>query len=283
MVTLDQLAALDLLLWQGSGERAAQLGGTNQSTISRRCRATLQVFGLSLQRGSVGWSIRGECELLHLERRVHQRARFLGRLPLRLQVPFWTRSTVLRHIPDGICANTFSSGVVCENPVRLLRERVIDAALVPSCQLPEASDDLLLVPLYGRPIELTVLNYGGIANPRDAFLRGCEEGELELQAMTFLPQSCQRNAARLFSLLNAGEPVHRSKRTTLAGGLESGIGIAFLTPEMRSAQPLPFQLEPGFEPYPYKEWLMVLAENAREAALQRLQEQLRELVVQLTI
>jgi hypothetical protein len=50
--------------------------------------------------------------------------------------------------------------------------------------------------------------------------------------------------------------------------------VAFLTPEMRQAQARPCCVSDAVDPYPYVERLAVLAENASEPALQRLQEHL---------
>lgn len=45
-----ELAALDLLLWQRTRQRAAAALGCNQSTVSRRLASTIETFGLRLSR-----------------------------------------------------------------------------------------------------------------------------------------------------------------------------------------------------------------------------------------
>ena len=136
MVSLDQLAALDLLLWLTGSERAAKLEDTNQSTIVRRSQAAEACFEVAIQRDPSGWRLEGDSQLLQLERQLHQLARLLGHRPLRLHAPFWTRKTQLRQLPQGWCCNPATATSVCENPVELLRARVIDAALLTPTQLP---------------------------------------------------------------------------------------------------------------------------------------------------
>lgn len=84
VVGLDQLAALDLSLWMGSGAAAAGLLGVNQSTVSRQQRSALGLLGVSVvsSRGEV--RLRGDLELLWAEREVHQMARLRGFAPLRI-------------------------------------------------------------------------------------------------------------------------------------------------------------------------------------------------------
>lgn len=277
MVTLQELQALDLVLWLQTGERAAELAITTQSTISRRSRATLEQFGLRLQRTPDGWRASGDHQLVGMERQLHQRARLSGRQPLRLQVPFWTRCATLRQLPEGWCANPPASALVCNNPVELLRQRVIDACLLTSCQLPTETDDLLLLELYGRPIELTLFPRRAAADAKQDFQRQREGGTLHLEHMPFLPRSCCDNAVSLFSQLTAeaSGPARSADRHSPPPEPEQ-FSIAFLTAEMREAQHKPWTVDAGFDPYPYVERLAVLAEHAREPAVQRLQEVLLE-------
>ena len=278
MVNLDSLAALDLVLWLGTTERAAALAHSNQSTVSRRSRTVLQTFQLRLARSRDGWMPRGNSSLLALERRVHQRARFLGKQPLRLQVPCWSHPRALRHLPEGWCANPQQSGWVCENPVGLLRDRVIDACLITPTQLPWPTEDLLLLDLYRRPIELTVFD-GGLSDahqPSDLPARTA--GPLHLRLLPFLPRSCRDRSREWFDALHGSAQAEGPS----AGGVcrsisgHDPVSVAFLTPEMREAQERPWIVDAGLEPYPYVERLAVLVENAGQPAIQRLQEHLLE-------
>lgn len=276
MVNLDHLAALDLLLWLGTTERAAALANTNQSTISRRSRVALQAFRLELGRSADGWRPRGDTTLLALERQVHQRARFRGKHPLRLQVPYWSRTEVLQRLPEGWCTNPALGGGACEDPVGLLRERVIDACLVTPTQLPAEADDLLLLDLHRRPIELTVLASPHRQVPNAPDWPSLQRGGLHLDLLSFLPRSCQVRSREWFASLMGTAPsaTDGSRSTRGSTPADDATRVAFLTPEMREAQDRPWRVVDVMEPYPYVERLAVLAENASEPALHQLQDQL---------
>ena len=269
MVSLDHLAALDLLQWLGTTERAAALAYTNQSTISRRHRATLHAFGLRMVRRRDGWTPQGSTELLSLERQVHQCARFSGRQPLRLQLPFWSRHRVFHALPDGWCANPDLMGVVCEDPVALLRDRVIDACLVTPTQLPAGADDLLLLDLYRRPIEFTVLGVDPGSSASALKDRCLHSHRWELELLPFLPRSCRDRSQEWFQALQQSLAGCGSRRQA-----EDALPVAFLTPEMRQAQDRPCWVNDAVDAYPYVERLVVLAENAAQPAVQRLQNHL---------
>ena len=272
MVSLDHLAALDLLLWLGTTERAAALAGTNQSTISRRSRMVLEAFELRLGRSADGWWPSGDTSLLALERQVHQRARFLGRSPLRLQAPDWSRQQALRRLPEGWCVNPARPGIVCDDPVALLRARVIDACLLTPTQLPERTDDLRLFDLYRRPIELTVLEGG--ASP--ACRRSSASSRLQLDLLPFLPRSCRVRSSAWFETLTGGlqQEAAWSQALRDRSPANAGVCVAFLTPEMREIQERPWWVVDAVEPYPYVERLAVLAEHAQAPVLQQLRERL---------
>ncbi|MFM2079457.1 MAG: hypothetical protein RLZZ124_176 [Cyanobacteriota bacterium] len=267
MVSLEHLEALDLLLWLRSTDRAAGLASTNQSTISRRSRSVLERFGVAIRRGVDGWCDSGD-PLLALERRIHQRVRLTGRQPLRLQVPHWTRCGALRQLPRGWCANPLAAPV-CDNPLQLLRARVIDACLLTPTQIPALADDLLVVDLHRSLIQLTLLPLpDDHADPRSRLRRLREGAGLRLQLLPFLPGSCRRRSEEWFRQLRPG--VGATSPSTDAGEL----GVAFLTPEMRAAQPDPWVVEHAFTPLPYVERLVVLSEHRSEPAVLQLIEQL---------
>ena len=52
--------------------------------------------------------------------------------------------------------------------------------------------------------------------------------------------------------------------------------VAYLTPEMRMAHPLPWHVEQKFESYTYTEHLVVLAQHAKEPAMVNLIESLEQ-------
>jgi DNA-binding transcriptional LysR family regulator len=153
MLTLHQLAALDLTLWMGSGAAAASVLGVNQSTVSRQQAAVLRLLGLRLIRRSGAIGLKGDLELLRAERQVQQLARLKGLAPLRIDANFASGPWFLNPVPDGWISGRFDLPGL-QRPLELLRERVLDA-WVCSYQpdLPAADDphwwvvDLLQAPL----------------------------------------------------------------------------------------------------------------------------------------
>lgn len=278
MVTQEQLAALDLSIWLKTTERAAQLASSNQSTICRRMQTVLRQFGLRLERGQSGRRPAGDLELLDRERQVHQQARFCGHQPLRLHVPYWTRRLALRDLPEGWCANPPLPDLVCDDPVTLLRDHILDACLVTPTQLPARQNDLVLLEIYRRPIQLVLFPSpeDNPADVRDRFRRQQENGRLNLRLMPFLPESCRQRSSDWFEALAgvAGLDPGCPRRLEPSRSAGQSLTVAFLTPEMREAQDLPWQVEEAVPAYPYVEHLAVLAEHAAEPAVLRLQAQL---------
>ncbi len=153
VVTLEDLEALDLMLWYGSGPRAAHRLHCNQSTVSRRLQRCLGSFGLRLRRREGGWVIQGNALLLQMEREIHQMARLLGRHPLRLE-GFPGGSHLLLHPTPPGWAQGPNDATSVRAPLALLRDRVIDAWLTAAAEdLPAAPDCPLVVwPLAEVPI-----------------------------------------------------------------------------------------------------------------------------------
>lgn len=277
MVSLDQLAALDLQLWLTASQRAARLEQTNQSTIVRRGQAAAACFGVTIRRDPGGWDLEGDSQLLQLERRLHQQARLLGRRPLRLQAPYWTQQTHLRRLPQGWCTNPPADSLVCENPIALLRSRVIDAALLTPTQIPPQHDDLVCLDLYANTIELSLFPEAGIDDPLLAYRQLRDQGLLLLRQPAFLPNSYLQCCREWFAALGQSPD-----SAPAAGGLAAGIdptdvSVAFLTPEMRRVQGMPVLVDGEIEARPYIERLVILADLASEPAVLRLQEHLASL------
>ena len=161
MVTEEQLTALDLTIWLGSTEQAADVDYTNQSTISRRNQKVLKQFGIQLKRSESMLVVCGDLQLLDLERQVHQLARLKHRKRLRLQVPFWLQQSGGLDLPEGWTMNSVRGDFSCADPITLLREHVLDACLATPTQMPSEREDLIVIELHQRPINLTLLNKNG--------------------------------------------------------------------------------------------------------------------------
>ena len=280
MVTEEQLTALDLTLWLGSTERAADVDFSTQSTISRRNHKVLKQFGINLIRNKSELLVSGELQLLDLERQVHQIARLKRRRALRLQAPFWLQHSPGIVIPEGWKMNSPRADISCRDPVTLVREHVLDACLATPTQIPDDRDDLLILELHKRSIDLTLLDLTkeSQGNLEDGFRWSLERGNLELQLMPFLPASCCDRSQQWFDqLLRICDP-DRQESTDLRPSSHSGESflMAFLTPEMRMAQPMAYKVYEDFEPYNYTEHLIVLARHANEPAILALIESLQQ-------
>lgn len=155
MISLEQLAALDLSLWLGTSETAARLLHLNPSTVSRQRRTAMQVLDLQLLRQGPERMLLGDRELLAAERWAHQLARLKGKAPLRVDGTYASGPWFLADpLPGWIRGNFDLPGR--EIPLRLLRERVIDA-WVASYQpdLPEADDpEWWVLDLTREPVRL---------------------------------------------------------------------------------------------------------------------------------
>jgi len=284
LVSLEQLAALDLLLWLTGSQRAALLERTNQSTIVRRAQAAKDCFGVAIRRDAGGWSLRGDTQLLQMERLLHQRARLLGRRPLRLQAPFWTQRGRLRRLPQGWTSNPPSAVAVCENPLELLRARVIDAALLTPTQIAQADGDLVSTEIYGSQIDLTVFPEIQLSDPQGSYQSLRDRGTLVLRLPPFLPSSCLQRCQDWFNeLLPRPTPALVRPRRAGVAKPPPELSVAFLTPEMRRVQGMPFLVDPTEAPRPYVESLVVLAELAEEPMIELLRDHLSTLFLPRTI
>ena len=206
-----------------------------------------------------------------MERQVHQMARLKRQRDLRLQAPFWLQNSPGIAPPKGWRMNSQRADLSCTDPVTLLREHVLDACLATPTQIPYERNDLCIFELHNRPIDLTLLNQHNQSKTdlADSFHWSLEQGNLELKLMPFLPASCRERSQKWFQCLLTTSQPERHNTTALRPSLHSGESflLAFLTPEMRMAQALPWQVEPNFDPYAYTEHLVVLAEHANEPAV----------------
>jgi hypothetical protein len=152
VVSQEELASLDFLVWHGSGPKAAALADCNQSTISRRVRRCAEVFALRLRRRQGEWETNA-CLLLRMEREIHQLARLLGQQPLRLEgFPSGSEPLLKPPPPGWVIGPRDFIGTAA--PMTLLRERVIDAWLTDAADdLPDTPDFPCVVwPLGRQPV-----------------------------------------------------------------------------------------------------------------------------------
>lgn len=152
MVTLDELAALDAVLWQRNGKLASQALRCNQSTVSRRLTRTLDSFQLTMTRRHGEWQVLGNPLLLQMERELHQLCRLLGSHPLRLEFSPYCGPMLARCLSKDWVVGTMDH-LGQARPLALLEERVIDAYLTESSlDLPAPEDPTwTVIPLWRLP------------------------------------------------------------------------------------------------------------------------------------
>lgn len=267
MVNLEQLDALDTLLWMRGSYDAGKATYSSQSTIIRRSRQALRTFGIDLHRGRSQWRLLGDQVLLHLERQVHQEARFQGRRRLRLHMPWWTSRLLLLQAESG---KQLTDRWVChphavqdraDDPISLLKERVIDACLVTPTQMPSVDSDLHAFAVYQDCIQLIALTGdGGTFVPENGHTAGCR-----LKLFDFLPHSCKQASELWFErccgLLNIDSRPSEDSRPV--------VDVAYLTATMTQALGIAVGQDRS-APRPYVEQLVVRKDYRDHPAIQQL-------------
>lgn len=128
MVTPEELAAFDLLIWLRTGLAASKPLHCTQSTISRKARRVAASFAIKTRRVEQEWITSGNTALLQLEREVHQLRRLILGQGLRLEAETWPGRSLALPIPDGWQAGSFDR-IGLQRPLQLLNERIVDAWL----------------------------------------------------------------------------------------------------------------------------------------------------------
>lgn len=155
MISVDELDALDLLIWLGRGEDAAHRQQCNQSTISRRCQTVLGTFSLRLHRDADGWPCTRRHDLLQRERELHQLYRLRSGLPLRVDASLLAAPMLRPGAPEGWWRGPLDE-VGWQRPLQLVEQRILDAWVTGMGQeLPDASSAWCRVfPLLQTPLQL---------------------------------------------------------------------------------------------------------------------------------
>ena len=155
MIAIEELDALDLLIWLGRGADAAARLGCNQSTVSRRSNQCLAVFDLRLHRDGEGELCTRQHDLLQLEREVHQLYRLRCGRHLRLDASLLA-APLLRPPLPGSWLQGHLDGLGWRRPLRLIRERILDGWLTAMGQELQADSlrELTVVPLLHTPLLL---------------------------------------------------------------------------------------------------------------------------------
>ncbi|MEB3105222.1 MAG: LysR substrate-binding domain-containing protein [Cyanobacteriota bacterium] len=173
MLSLDKLAALDLSVWLRSGQEAADRLAITQPNVNRRVHHCLALLGLNLAKHDDEWEVEGPAfglELLALERRVHQTARWMGRAPLRVEGTYWSGPLLLNPSPAGWVVGRCNV-VGIGRPLQWLREGMIDGWLAGGPDWPEPQDPEFAV------IELCHMPVHAVVAPGHPLLHQLERGQ----------------------------------------------------------------------------------------------------------
>ena len=278
MVTVEALDALDLLIWLGSATRAAELTHCNQSTMSRRVQQTQAAFNLKLHRIAGAWEVEGDSHLLQLERQLHQRSRFLGRQPLRLQAPYWSSEALFNNLPPCWISNPFSTAGSPHHCLQLLKHRVVDACLATLPERPASNDTrFACFDLFHSPIHL-------VASPAAPVSRITQPSRAEIGSLChiatfpFNPHPQKQFISNFFahpfqpSCTPIGAPKHDTDPVYFANSLLlKALGDR-----------LPVNILEVAVPSHYVESLVVLHENREDPAVAQLVEVLRRRILKLS-
>lgn len=191
MVFIEQLEALDMLLWLRSGEAASPHCQCDQSSISRRTQVVLNTFGLQLKRGHE-YTLAGETRLLQKERYVHQLARFtrVSQRPLRLEATHYIHQQLARPATaNWVLGPCHHRG--CGTLLSMLRDRIIDAWISSDLYDLPTSPEFAIFRLWDWPGELVVNHRHPLAQEQ-----GLSQTDLERFPSLILPASLYPGLAR---------------------------------------------------------------------------------------
>jgi hypothetical protein len=114
----------------------------------------LNTFGLQIKRRRE-FQLTGDLTLLRLQRLVHQKARFLGHAPLRLEATHYVRHQLTTPpIPGWILGPCHHRGY--RTLLSFLEERIVDAWITSDLQDLPDSPEFTVIPLWEWPGELVV-------------------------------------------------------------------------------------------------------------------------------
>lgn len=211
MVSLDLLSSLDGLIWLQSGKQVGERFHQHQTTVSRNLKKCSEIFGLSFQKSSGQWSVDGDPQLLNLERKVHQCARFLQKAPLRLDVNFCLDGALVSPAPSGWLIGR-SKNLGTPHSQHLLMTNVVDAWLCPLHEAPSESPDLAVLHLCHLPMRLLVFPDHPLLKRAELTLDQVKEYPLE-----HIPTKAYPGTERVLQALDFA-PLRKTKKQTMQPG-----------------------------------------------------------------
>ena len=190
MVNLDQLEALDMQLWLRSGVAASLYCLCNESSITRRTRAALKIFGLTLNK-DIEFQLIGNVELINSQREVHQKARFNGYRPLRLEATHYIKQYLSKPPVQGWHLGSCDHRG-CEVLLSLLSERIIDAYVTSDLEDLPTNPEFTVIPLWAWPGELVVHPFHPLAKSRNI-----SRGDLDRFPSLIIPENLYPKLSQL--------------------------------------------------------------------------------------
>ena len=139
VVDQDTLTCLDAIQWLRTTEEAAKRFRCSMSTISRQTNRCLDIFRLELKRINGEWDTIGDTKLLLMQRRIHQKARWMGSRILRLEATYWSGPLLCTPTPERWLLGPCNIVGIRRN-FKLLRERIIDTYITGLPDLPSPDD-----------------------------------------------------------------------------------------------------------------------------------------------
>ena len=155
LVSLDLLDSFDGLIWMQSGKQVGDQFQQHQTTVSRNQKKCAQTFGLILKKENGIWTVDGDKRLLHLEREVHQEARFQQKAPLRLETNGWMKGLLCSPMSEG-CITGSCKPLGVNRCLSLLDSCIVDAWLCPLPDAPDEDNALGIHALCKMPMRLMV-------------------------------------------------------------------------------------------------------------------------------
>ena len=156
MVTVDQLCCLDGLIWLQSGNAVGALTLQHQTTVSRNQRKCAKAFGVDVLKRDGLWLIEGDCQLLQLERGVHQAARLKLGQGLRLEAAFSPETSLIRDL-EKVWNVGNSRMRKPDHFATLLEQRVIEAWLTSGDQVLGSSHAISSILLWDEPDPVSLM------------------------------------------------------------------------------------------------------------------------------
>jgi DNA-binding transcriptional LysR family regulator len=274
VVDVDTLACLDAVLWLRSGAIASKRLGQHQSTISRNINRCETIFSINASKHNGEWHLKGNANLINLERVVHQHHRWLGGRALRIEAMYWSAKPYLDPTPDGWLPGNHDFLNV-QQPLSFLRNSILDAWIGAYPDVPDENDpEFASFPLLRHPISLVV----GHNHP----LRAAGDG-LTLEQVSQYPSLALPDGAfpkleaslKALGLWNSPSRISRYSRDKWEGRWESELLVGYASIFSVKFYPQPHYFLPLQLPFMVGDNLVVKREFASHPRLLKLLADLR--------